>query len=281
MSLMKRHIAIKLSMACLCLGFSFTACEKDLEPYNNSNAWLNFRYYDWSSGYGVELMQEDSYYSFALRSASLGVELQQDTVWMEVETMGFLSDLDRTVELEQKHIEEEELQEYNEGEAVPGVHYVPFDDPDLLAKSYVPAGSTIAKVPIVVLRDPSLDEQSVALRITFKDNGIFKPGYPVYNTHTIHIAGRLSKPESWDLNYLDYNFVGYTETVHELMIQWSGNAWDDDYVKSIASNYDYLQYLKAFFQEKLEETNAERQAQGLDILREPNGDPVKFEAKSF
>ena len=73
---------------------------------------------------------------------------------------------------------DEDLQEYGEAEAQAGVHYVPFDDATLLSKSYVPAGATIAKVPIVVLRDPSLDTQSVALRITFKDNGIFQPGYP-------------------------------------------------------------------------------------------------------
>ena len=278
---MKRHIITKLSLACLCLGSLLTACEKDLEPYDNDGAWLNFRYHNWSEGGLDNLMQEDSYYSFALTSASLGVDLQQDTVWIEVETMGYLSDSDRTIELEQVPLSDEELQEYGEIEAVAGVHYVPFDDPDLLAKGYVPANSAVGRVPVVVLRDPSLDNQNAALRITFKDNGIFKPGYSKYNKHTIHIASRLSKPESWDLNWLDMNFVKYTETVHELLIQWSGNAWDDDYVKSIATSYDYLSYLRDFFNEKLEEVNAERQAQGLDILREPNGDPVKFEPKGF
>ena len=137
-------------------------------------------------------------------------------------------------------------------------------------------------MPIVVLRDPSLDTQSVALRITFKDNGIFQPGYPAYNTHTLHISGRLTRPSQWDLNYWDYNFVEYTETIHELMIQWTGNAWDDDYIKELAAGDSaYLDYLKGYFQEKLAELNAKRQAQGLDILREPDGTPVKFEPKSW
>lgn len=277
---MKRHSIINILMTCSCISL-FTACEKDLEPFNNNDAWLNFHYINWTGG-REELMQANSYYSFALVSASLGgIELTQDTVWLEVETMGFVSDQNRTIELEQIKIEEEELLKYGENEAVAGVHYVPFDNPELLAKSYVPAGSTITKIPVVVLRDPSLDSKSVALRISFKNNGIFKPGYAKYNTHTLHISSHLTKPESWDLNYLDYNFVKYTETIHELMIQWTGNAWDNDYVKEIAGSYDYLQYLRRFFQEKLKEVNAERLSQNLDILREPNGDPVKFEAASF
>ena len=277
---MKRHIVLKSLIACCCLPL-FTACEKELKPFDSNDAWLNFHYINWSGG-REELMQDDSYYSFAMRSASLGVDLEQDTVWLEVETMGYVYDQDRTIELKQVPISDEDLQEYGEAEAQAGVHYVPFDDATLLSKSYVPAGATIAKVPIVVLRDPSLDTQSVALRITFKDNGIFQPGYPAYNTHTLHISGRLTRPSQWDLNYWDYNFVEYTETIHELMIQWTGNAWDDDYIKELtAGDSAYLDYLKGYFQEKLAELNAERQAQGLDILREPDGTPVKFEPKSW
>ena len=276
---MKRHIILKLSMAFLCMPF-LTACEKELKPYSDNDAWLNFRYIDWDTR--EELMQDDSYYSFAMRSASLGIDLQQDTVWLEVETMGFLSDHDRTVELQQDTIKAEELEENGEAEAIPGVHFVPFDDPTLLTQSYVPAGATRTKVPIVLLRDPSLDEKNVALRVTFKDNGIFKPGYPAYNTHTIHISSRLTKPSQWDMYYWDYNFVKYSETIHELMIQWTGESWDDDYIKQLAEgDPTYLSYLRSYFQEKLDELNAERQAQGEDILREPNGDPVKFEPMSF
>lgn len=279
MSLMKRHIIIKLSMAFLCIPF-LTACEKELKPYDSNEAWVNFRYIDWDTR--ESLMQDDSYYSFAMRSASLGVELQQDTVWLEVETMGFLSDQNRTIELKQDTVSAETLQENGEAEAVAGVHFIPFDDPTLLTQSYVPAGATMSRVPIVLLRDPSLDEQNVALKVTFKDNGIFKPGYPAYNSHTIHISSRLTRPSKWDAYYWDYNFVKYTETIHELMIQWTGEAWDDDYIVQLAEgDQTYLSYLRSYFQEKLEELNAERQAQGEDILREPNGDPVKFEPMAF
>ena len=282
MSLMKQHIVFKALMASFCIS-SFTACEKDLEPFNRDDAWLTFHYINWTGG-REELMKDDSYYSFAMRSAALGgVDLQQDTVWLEVETIGKVSDQDRTVQLEQKTITAEELEEYGENEAVPGVHYVPFDDPELLAKSYVPAGTTIAQIPVVVLRDPSLDEKDVALRITFKDNGVFKPGYSKYNTHTLHIASQLTRPTEWDTKYWDYNFVEYTRTVHELMIEWTGEAWDDDYIKELnAGDPGYLDYLKGYFQEKLAELNAEREAQGLGVLMDPDtGKPVKFESMAF
>ena len=81
---MKRHIVLKSLIACCCLPL-FTACEKELKPFDSNDAWLNFHYINWSGG-REELMQDDSYYSFAMRSASLGVDLEQDTVWLEVET---------------------------------------------------------------------------------------------------------------------------------------------------------------------------------------------------
>ena len=45
---MKRHIILKLSMAFLCMPF-LTACEKELKPYSDNDAWLNFRYIDWDT----------------------------------------------------------------------------------------------------------------------------------------------------------------------------------------------------------------------------------------
>ena len=167
---MKTKLGIFLAGCCL---LAFTACEKDLQPYNTPGAWLNFAFRESSgdlitSSEGLYDEIYDTYYSFALQSATTGTDITQDTVWIEVSTMGFLSDQDRQVELQQVVT--------GENDAVSGVHYVAFDDPALLAKSYVPAGQNMASVPIVVLRDASLDQHDVVLKITIRDNGVFKPG---------------------------------------------------------------------------------------------------------
>ena len=269
---MKRFMHIALACACLP---AITSCEKDLTPTVIEDARLNFTYYDYqneeiTNSESVKDEMKETSYSFALKSASLGEELQSDTVWFEVSTMGRLSDQNRPVELQQITT--------GENDAVPGVHYVPFDNAGLLSKSFVPAYSNRTQVPIVVLRDASLDEHNVALQFTFKDNGYFQPGYEAFATHTLIISTHLAKPVNWDTYYFDYSFGLYTELKHELMITWTGNNWDEAYLDELNSgDPGYINYLSQWFIEKLAEENQRRQEQGLDIHREPDGSPVSFE----
>lgn len=256
------------------------SCEKELEPYHSTDTWLNFRFYDTSneevlSNPNIYMTQYN--YSFAMQSSLAGKEIDKDTVWFEVGTMGFLSDANRTVELQQVQID-------TVTNAVPGVHYIPFDDPSLLAKSYVPAGQNTARIPVVLLRDASLAKKDVVLKITFKENSFFKAGYQDMAYRTLYVSDRLNKPANWDLYYMDYTFGTYGQKKHELMIAWTGKAWDDAYLKEL-SNGDraYMDFLDQWFQEKLAKENEKRQEQGLDVYREADakGNPDKGEPVSF
>ena len=100
-------------------------------------------------------------YTFTIKPASVML----DTVWVRVQTMGLLSDQDRVVKFEQ--VEADSLN------AEPGVHYVAFDDSSLAELYRMPGDSSVTEVPVVVLRDPSLKESDVTLKITFGDNGWF------------------------------------------------------------------------------------------------------------
>ena len=147
---------------------------------------------------------------------------------------------------------------------------------------YAPAVGALtgvmALIPIVVLRDASLDDGNVNLQFTFKDNGYFKPGYEAFSTHTLVISSHMAKPANWDTYYGDNNFGTYTELKHQLMIEWTGNSWDEDYLDELfAGDSNYVTYLSQWFIEKLEEENQKRQEAGLDIYREPNGEPVSFD----
>jgi hypothetical protein len=87
----------------------------------------------------------------------------------------------------------------------------------------------------------------------------------------------LSKPGNWSTNYLDYIFGDYGPVKHRLMIEWTGKAWDEDYIDELSSGDDaYFYYLQEFFAEKLEEANAERLAEGLDVYQEEDGTIVSF-----
>ena len=62
--------------------------------------------------------------------------------------MGFLSDQNRPVRLEQVST--------GEDDAIPGVHYVSFDDPDFTRLCFVPANQNRTQVPVIaggLLRD--------------------------------------------------------------------------------------------------------------------------------
>ena len=90
----------------------------------------------------------------------------KDTVCLiDVEVIGGVSSQPRQVKFEQMIVDESQKQ------AMPGVLFVPFDDPAMLAKMILPADSVRAKIPIRVLcnRD-TLNKyaSSPGIRLNFK-----------------------------------------------------------------------------------------------------------------
>ena len=124
----------------------FTSCEKDLPTYATSDCNLNFVYRDYENKIktSANVTDEDRTYSFSFVYS--GMNVQQDTVWFEVSTMGHLSDVDRTFALEQIQIEGVE-------NAVAGTHYQAFDTPSLQKFYVIKAGKNSAMIPVVLLRD--------------------------------------------------------------------------------------------------------------------------------
>ena len=133
--------------------------------------------------------------------------------------------------------------------------------------------SARTQVPVIVLRDASLEEHDVTLVFRFAENEYFKPGYTGLTERTLHITDRLLEPGNWSQQY----FGTYGPVKHQLMIDWTGEVWDESYIRSLLNgDSGYLSYLKEFFQQKLEEENAKRQEAGLDIYREADGSEIRF-----
>lgn len=82
--------------------FGMSSCEKDLPVYETPDCWLNFVYYSSYDGSVLgteEVTDEMRYASYSF--VYVGEEVEVDTVWFEISTMGFVSDEDRPLELEQ------------------------------------------------------------------------------------------------------------------------------------------------------------------------------------
>ncbi|MBR2980623.1 MAG: hypothetical protein IKC67_00665, partial [Odoribacter sp.] len=133
-----------------------TACEKDLELYDIEDCWLNFSYSE-NSG---SLVPSESSYSFVYA----GSDVTADTIWVEVTTMGFVYDTPRTISVEQVQVDivkpempeipqdstgapVEEIVVVDTINAVPGKHYVPFNDKSLESYYQIPAGAVSQKIP--------------------------------------------------------------------------------------------------------------------------------------
>lgn len=142
----------------------------------------------------------------------------RDTVFVELKTIGFLYDYDREVKFKQVMVDGK-----NNAEA--GVHYVPFDSPELKEKMHIPAGKNIAAIPVILLRDNSLKEQEVFIQVTLVENEYFQLGFPKNITQNIIFSDKLSKPLKWDFG--KYTIGDYGTVKHRFLIDKTGFLWDD------------------------------------------------------
>lgn len=265
-----------LTLAAIVLATA-TSCEKALEPYSNPDCYLNFRFID---SKGNDYQNEDIAKITSIASTPILYNfkthgnVQSDTVWIEAKTAGFVKDYDRYFDLEQVQVEGAE-------NAIPGEHYYAFDSQEAKNAQVVKAGETLFKVPVILKRDNSLQNKSVVLKIRFKENQNFKNGFTMMQTRIISFTDRLSKPTVWDQCGLDDIFGEYGDVKYQLMIDWSGKSWSDEF---ILDNYNkdkaYLSYMAQVFEKRLEEENAARQEAGLDVWCEADGTPISFKPKA-
>lgn len=246
------------------LLIGMTACEKDLSPYDTKDCWIHFYFQNLDENVIFDENSPKSTYSFVYNN-----DKTTDTLWFEVETMGFVSDAPRPFELEQVKVDK--------NDAVAGVHYVSFDDPGLKNNFYfVPGSKARFQIPIVVKRDPSLKEKDVVLHVTFKENNEFHRGYEEYCTRIITISDRLTKPSQWN-DICNVYFGTYGPVKHQFLIDSTKERWDDKYIEELLNgDSGYTAYLSNLIRRKLAELNQQRADQGLEALREEDGTLVEI-----
>lgn len=252
-----------------------SGCEKDLEVYSDPTCRLNFTYENVENRSDFKSQYATDTYSFVYS----GDSVERDTVWYDIQTMGFLSDEDRPVTLVQL--------DTAACNAQPGVHYVAFDDASLQSYYIIPAGKSTARLPIVLLRDATLKDTTVVLKFGIQSNEWFQNGYPEFQNRVLTFTDRLSEPSKWNAMYYPFpsfptygvsfaDYFGVYGTVkHRFLIEQNGEKWDDDYIdKLMTGDQQYLSYLVTKMSKALEELNAQRESQGLDVLKEEDGTTV-------
>lgn len=269
-----KQIVNSIIISCV-LFLSMTSCEKDLPLYDTPDCWLNFVYYNTYTGSILkreEVTDEMRKTSYSFVYVDEDVEV--DTLWFKVGTMGFVADENRPFELEQVLT--------GKNDAKPDEHYVAFTNEELRVKYYfIPAGEVETRIPVVVKRAPSLSGGDVNLQFTFKDNDYFKPGYLGLTVRTLSISVQLAKPFAWEEYGCDYIFGVYGPEKHRLMINWTGKKWDEEYIKGLMKGDSaYVDYLEDWFVRKLEEENAKLVEAGKKPYEEADGTPVSFEPMS-
>lgn len=111
--------------------------------------------------------------------------------------------------------------------AEPGVHYVAFDDPRVKDLYYIPAKRNYADLPVLVMRDASLKEKTVNLKIRLAESADFKVGYADKSWTMITISDMLVKPTLWTNYSIQYFLGAYGPVKHQFMIDVTGESIDE------------------------------------------------------
>lgn len=241
---------------------SFVSCSEKLEPYNSPDNKL---------GFSFEL-REDSMtkYTFVYDKG----DVVEHTVEVDLETLGFVVDHDRTISFKQVPAGE------GKKDAVAGKHYVPFDDPSVAPKYVVKAGQSKVKIPIVFKRDKSLLEDKYYLKLQIVSNEFFTPSYSEDIEKLIEISDVITRPKYWNGQVVYYFAGDYGDEKYRFMINAAEFKLDEEFFEkhfSVSNSIDmgYTGYLAIYFSNKLREHNAEREKNGLGPLTEKpvNGAP--------
>lgn len=193
----------------------------------------------------------------------------KDTIYIKVNTIGALATYDREVKLAQ-YTETNVL-----NPAVPGVHYVPVDDPSLKKLMVVKANQTNAMIPVVLIRDVSLKEKSFRLALQLVGNDQFGLGEVQRRGVAIVFSDRLERFYSWRVdNYTAAAFSSfgkYSTGKHQFMYDTLQEKIDEAWYKAIEI-IGAQQHYKNLLKDRLAIFNSDPAniASGKAPLRETN-----------
>lgn len=123
----------------------------------------------------------------------------QDTydVEVDVRAVGFPVDYPRAITFRQIFPDEKG---YADGTpvAVAGKHYLPFDDQQVQARMFMPAGKVKVNVPVTLIKTPELEDENVRLEFELVANEYFNLGIQKNLIFSISSTSQYTLPKLWD-----------------------------------------------------------------------------------
>lgn len=215
-----------------------------------------------------------------------GEGISRDTVFIPIRAIGGLVDYDREIKLVQTTEYKDEVRfdpETNqpidtiqvpvEFAAEAGVHYIGFDDPDLQKMMVMKAGQVEAEIPVVILRDASLSENSYRLHLELQENSFFSLGEKDNLSKTLVFSDRFERFYSWRFDNTVApafsTFGKYSAAKHQFMYEVIGEPIDENWYQQVVTVQAQAHY-KNMIKQALSDfnNNPENIAMGLAPLRE-------------
>lgn len=227
---------LKYSLGLLLLGIVWS-CENSMPEYDDPEAGIRF-----PSADTVTLKS----FIYDEPGTTEGI------VYVKVQSVGFVKDYDRSVQIEQMEVEDVKNAEV-------GVHYLPLSD-----SYFIPAHQAEVTIPITILNDTSLRRNRFVLRLALVENEDFKIYFEKESQKEIQISNLLTQPTNWS----EWYFGTYGSVKHQFLIDISGEKWDEEYLTKLHMNYSQILFWRAKAMKELKAENAKREKEGKGPLRE-------------
>lgn len=232
-SLLSLNKLVRKSSALLVLAAlgGLYACEREYNLYDGGE-YLQFGPEE-SRIYNSSYVMADTTKSFTFVYENS--DKLMDTVYFDLYAVGGPKDFDRPFILAQELMS-------NEMNAEAGVHYVAFDDPSVTELYTIKAGVSHYLVPIVLLRDTSLQTNTYALKFKLESNEYFQTGDAKLLWRKVNFSDQLIQPTKWTASITKYYFGKYSKVKHRFMIDSTGQRWDDDFITATNKDFGLQKY---------------------------------------
>lgn len=251
------EIKLKYIWMLAAVVFLLAGCEEKVTLlYENEPALYFFKGTDYTNNF----KQGDSLiYSFYTKELGR----VRDTVYLNIRTMGLPAEAPRAVSLVQANTG-------NRTDAIAGIHYVAFDDPEVKDLMVIPANAVMADIPVILLRDKSMKSFEFRLNLEIRENDYFKVGLDTQKSFLIRLSDMAAPPDNW--KSWSYTFGEWGPVKMRFIMDYVGVTDFEKYAEYTSAELTYLQ-MKAI--QKLEEYNQKNNTiltedDGVTIVEFPN-----------
>lgn len=213
---------------------------------------------DYVGGSALYIDNEDVNFSFFYTQDAS----DRASVKIKVHAQGLPSSEDRAFTLYQKNVGEVDA-------AQAGKHYLAFDSEEMKQAMVMPAGKNEVEVPIVLLKDASLDTKVVKLKIGVKPNENFAAGVIEKDSVVVSFSSQAIKPTNW-ADWKNAFGSSWGSVKMRFIIDNTGITNFD----TVPDDYSYMEYLKNKLNSRLFDYNA---AHPDAPLAEADGTLVDFD----